>query len=146
MPKLRTFNQFKNFKEMSNYLKKPLSFLQKKHLAKIRLGSLELRIETRRFSRPSLEIHERLCLVCHDSNLASGLNPCVESEFHFLFLCSKYTYLRDIWLSKLTKPSNFNDLDEGLKLDIVLNWAENVKFTAQYIIDAFNVRSKIVNK
>ena len=146
MPKLRTFNKFKNFKEMPTFLKKPLSFIQKKHLAKIRLGSLELRIETGRYNRPSLEVHERLCLVCKDSCLDSGLNLCVESEYHFLFICSKYTFLRDSWLSKLTKPSNFSDLDEGLKLDIVLNWAENVKFTAQYIIDAFNVRSTIVNK
>ena len=54
-PKLRTFITFKNFNEMPSYVTKPLTFLQKKHIAKIRLGSLAIRIESGRFSRPRLE-------------------------------------------------------------------------------------------
>ena len=44
--KLRTSFTFKQFNSMPLYLTKPLSFLQRKILSKIRLGSLELRIET----------------------------------------------------------------------------------------------------
>ena len=58
-PKLRTFLTFKQFNAIPAYVNKPLTFLQKKHLAKIRLGSLELRIEYGRFYRPRLEKHER---------------------------------------------------------------------------------------
>ena len=50
--KLRTFLTFKQFNVMPAYVTKPLTFLQKKHLSKLRLGSLELRIESGRFSRP----------------------------------------------------------------------------------------------
>ena len=125
---------------------KPLSFLQRKILSKIRLGSLELRIETGRFSRPRLEVHERLCLPCKTSNLAAGCEPNIETEYHFIFVCSCYDDLRTSWLFKLVKPDNFEDLDDGEKLSIVLNEPENIKSTAQFIIDAYNKRSKLVNK
>ena len=59
--KLRTFIKFKQFGILPAYVTKPLSFFQRKHIAKLRLGSLEIRIESGRFSRPHLEIHERIC-------------------------------------------------------------------------------------
>ena len=145
-PKLRTFLTFKEFNKIPSYVTKPLTFLQKKHLAKIRLGSLEIRIESGRFSRPRLEIYQRLCLVCRDSNVSLGLEPCVETEFHFVFICSKYNTLRNSWLENLVKPENFVNLDEGSKLGIVLNLPENVKSTAQFIISAYNMRSKLLYK
>ena len=144
--KLRTFLKFKTFNELPSFVTKPLTFLQKKHIAKIRLGSLALRIKSGRFSRPRLEIHERLCLVCKDQNLSLGLDPCVETEFHFIFICSKYSNLRQIWLENIVKPEHFSTMDEGSKHGTVLNMAENVKSTAQFIIDAYNMRSKSLNK
>ena len=30
--------------------------------------------------------------------------------------------------------------------NVVLNWPENVKLTAQFLIDVFNKRSKMVNR
>ena len=44
--KLRTFNKFKLFGNTPAYVTKPMSFYQRKLFAKLRLGSLELRIET----------------------------------------------------------------------------------------------------
>ena len=64
-PKLRTFVAFKDFKKETSYLFKPLSFIQRKSLAKVRLGVLTLRIETGRFCRPILPAEERLCLICN---------------------------------------------------------------------------------
>ena len=58
-PKLRTFLTFKEFSQITSFVTKPLTFLQRKHIGKIRLGSLELRIKSGRFSGPRLEIHER---------------------------------------------------------------------------------------
>ena len=144
--KLRTFITFKQFNVMPAYVTKPLTFLQKKHLSKLRLGSLELRIESGRFSRPRLEINERICLVCRDNNLRLNLEPQIETEVHFLFICSHYTALRDTWLESLIKPANFENLDEGSKLSIVLNDPDNVKKTAQFIINAYSLRSKLLNK
>ena len=78
--KLRTFIKFKQFGILPAYLTKPLTFFQRKHVAKIRLGSLALRIETGRYSRPRLEIHERLCPVCTESKIQQGLAPEIENE------------------------------------------------------------------
>ena len=54
--------------------------------------------------------------------------------------------MRASWLSKLKLPENFPEIEASEKLKIVLNEAENVKLTGQFIIDAFNYRSKIVKK
>ena len=83
-PKLRTFVQFKNFFETPNYITKPLSFVQRKYVAKLRLGCLELRLETGRWARPKQPVEARTCQVCENQ----GAN--IENESHFLFYCQKY--------------------------------------------------------
>ena len=52
--------------------------------------------------------------------------------------------MRQKWLQKLTLPPDFALLTLYKKLDIVLNHAKNVKFTAQYLIDIINLRSEII--
>ena len=136
-PKLRTFLKFKDFGSVPVYLLKPMSFVCRKHLALIRLSNLSLRLETGRFERPRLEFNERFCLSCTD-------NISVEDEFHFIYKCVSYNDLRTVWFDKLTLPDNFEALENYEKLSLVLNCPENVKCTAQYIVDAFNLRSKIV--
>ena len=54
--------------------------------------------------------------------------------------------MRNTWLADLVKPENFENIDEGSKLSIVLNVPENVKKNAQFIINAYNMRSKKLNK
>ena len=144
--KLRTFNKFKHFGSTPAYVIKPMSFYQRKQFAKLRLGSLELRIETGRFSRPRLEIHERLCLICSEKRSQNNLEPEIETEIHFLFSCDQLSTLRGKWFSIIQKPDNFNLLDEGEKLNIVLNMHENCKPTAQFITDAYCMRNKILNQ
>ena len=143
--KLRTFIKFKQFGILPAYVTKPLSFFQRKHIAKLRLGSLEIRIESGRFSRPRLEIHERICLLCLDSKTQQGIEPEIETEAHFLFSCGRYEILRRDWFSKIIKPENFDLLEEDSKLNTVLNLPENCKPTAQFITDAYSMRSRILN-
>ena len=138
-PKLRTFVKFKEFSRTPSYLTKPLSFIQRKFLAKIRLDCLEIRIETGRYARPRLPEEARTCLVCPNQNQE------VENEVHFLFNCQTYQAERLAWTQKLTVPDNFLTLPEAEKLDFVLNTHSNVKPTAQYIKNIFDKRSKIVN-
>ena len=78
-PKLRTFVEFKNFENTPSYITKPLSFIQRKFLAKIRLGCLEIRIETGRYARPRLPELSRVCQVCPNPSKK------IENEFHFIF-------------------------------------------------------------
>ena len=136
-PKLRTFITFNNFGITPPYLLMPLSFVQKKFLAKIRLSPLAIRIETGRYERPKLVIHERLCPSCKDGHS-------VENEEHFVFQCTKYNNLREIWLEKLVKPENFPTLSAPEKFKTIFDQAPNVKITAQFLINCYDVRSKII--
>ena len=137
-PKLRTFVKFKDFFSTPKILTKPLSFIQRKFLAKIRLGCLELRIETGRYARPRLPPESRLCQVCNEQK--------IEDEFHFLFECKVYEEERFLWLSKLKVAANFLQQSPEAKFNLVLNEHNNVKHTAQFLINIFDSRSKIVTK
>ena len=138
-PKLRTYVQFKDFGTIPSYICKPMSFICRKYLALTRLSNLAIRIETGRFERPKLDATLRFCPACN-------VNASIEDEFHFIFQCVAYNDLRANWLVKLKLPENFLELEAPEKLKIVLNKAENVKVTAQFILDAYNYRSKIVKK
>ena len=148
MPKLRTFNLFKNFQEQPAYISKPLSFHHRRMLARTRLGCLPIRVETGRYTVPRLPEHLRTCLVCREPNQLVVFNAVdvgpVESETHFLFQCTAYGNERDIWYGKMTLPDNFENLPVEIKLKTVHNDQQNVKFTAQFIVSAFNIRSKLL--
>ena len=83
---------------------------------------------------------DRLCQVCENP----GAN--IENENHFLFQCPEYQTERENWLNKMVIPTNFIDLSEDEKLQLVLNNPENVKLTAQFVISSFDIRSKVLNK
>ena len=140
---MRTFTKIKFFQEIPAYIVKPLTFVQRRCIGKTRLGSLQIRLETGRFSRPVLEEHLRICLVCDQVNHGGQQ---IENEHHFIFICGSYNILRIEWLNKLTVPENFNNLEQCEQLSIVLNHPENVKPTSQFLISAFDMRSKIINK
>ena len=139
LPKLRTFNQLKDFHSTPAYITKHLSFVQRKFIAKLRLGCLGIRIETGRYSRPRIPPESRICQICRNVELR------IEDEFHFLFECRAYEHLRAIWLSWLDPQPNVVIETREILLSNVLNKANNVERTAQYIIDLVDLRSKILN-
>ena len=136
LPKLRTFNMFKDFVLDSPHIFKPLSFMQRKMLSKFRLGLLHLRIETARFVRPRIPPEERFCLICNNGD--------VEDENHFLLICSKYDQLRQILYSKIPEFNNYVVLDTNEKLKFLVNHPNMVKQTAKFIVDAFEYRSTLL--
>ena len=138
MPKLRTFVKFKDFSNTPSYVTKPLSFIQRKFLAKLRLGCLEIRIETGRYTRPRLPEESRICLACPEPRNK------IENEYHFIFECEAYQNERRSWLEKLTIPNNFSTLLQDQQLKLVLNDHNNVKLSAQFLINIYDVRSKLV--
>ena len=133
-PKLRTFLMFKDFQTLPPHVGKPLSFIERKTISKLRLGILPIRLETARYLRPVVPENERLC-YCNSGE--------VESEFYVLFKCQKYNTLREAWLSKLTKPENFSHLPPQDKLKLALNIPENVRHTAQYLVSVMDLRRKL---
>ena len=82
--------------------------------------------------------HERLFPCCKD-------DISIENEEHFIFQCKTYSFLRTLWLSRLQKPENFSALAVSEKFKIIFNQAENIKLTAQFIIDCYDYRSKFVS-
>ena len=131
MPKLRTFNQIVDFSSTKAYLMKPLSFPQRKAMAKTRLGVLPIRLETGRYERPKVAAEHRLCQQC---NL-----DVVEDESHFLLSCPSSTFLRDNLFSNITNES-FDSLTCIDKIKYLLNSPDIVKHTANFIIHAFDNR------
>ena len=116
-----------------------MSFICRKYLALTRLSNLCIRVETGRYERPKLELNQRFCPSCND-------RAATKDEIHLIFQCVSYNEMRAIWFNKLILPENFPMLENTEKLKIVLNKTENVKLTGQFILDAFNYRSKIVKK
>ena len=136
LPKLRTFNKFKNFSSDSPHIFKPLSFMQRKMLSKFRLGLLHLRIETARFVRPKIPPEERVCLICNNGE--------VEDESHFLLICSKFDQQRQVLFNKIPDSNSFHALDAKDKLNFLVNDPNIVKQTAKFIVDAFEFRSTLL--
>ena len=138
MDKLRTYTKFHDFSNTPAFLLKPLSFIQKKYLNKFCLSCLEIKIETGRYLH--MPEAERLCEV-DNTCLEQAVQEC---ECHFLLFCPAYKDLRQAWLSKLELPVNFDLVSLDEKLVILINNASTVKQTAQFIIDAFNLRRKLL--
>ena len=117
-------------------------------MAKTWLGCLPIRLEISRYGIPRLPEEERLCLICRNFNNPTN-EPTLEhleSEIHYSFFCRTYRRERDEWLQKQNLPVDFDHLALELKLKTVLNDACNVKFTAQFITKAYNIRSRIINQ
>ena len=110
MPKLRTFNIFKNFNEQPSFLSKPLNYHQRRSLANLRVGSFRIRVETMRYFRPKVLYKRRFCVTC------PNMNQEIESEV-----------LRQPWILNLQKPDNFEILSLEEKLKVALNEPMNVK-------------------
>ena len=130
-PKLRTFITFKDYEKLPAYIGKPLSFIERKTMCKLRLGILPIRMETARYVRPVLPEDQRLC-YCNDGN--------IESEYHVMFICQKYQQLRQAWLSKISCPDHFNLLTPTDKFKVTLNDPDNVRLTAKYLVAVMDLR------
>ena len=135
-PKLRTFNIFKDFTRIPPHVGKPLTFIERKTLSKLRLGVLPLRIETARFTRPVLPESQRFC-YCNSGE--------IETEYHLLFECQKYSGEREAWFVKMNIPQNFSNLPAKNQLQLVLNEPDSVRHTAQYLVKVMDSRS-LLNK
>ena len=67
----------------------------------------------------------------------------VESEFHFLLRCNAYADLRQQWMDSIALPDGFDDCNDVDKTKVLINLS-NVKATAQYIVEAFKQRTKVL--
>ena len=111
-PKLRTIKLFKKDFRLENYL---IEIENTKHalaLARFRISSHNLRIETGRYKRKT-KPEERLCIYCR--------SQAVVDEQHFLLQCPLYNNERHLLLETVhaTIPL-FHPLPENKKFPVVM--------------------------
>ena len=129
-PKLRTYRLFKLSYGTENYLKEIYNRQHRSILAQLRCGILPLAIETGRYTNTPEE--ERLCQMCPSRE--------VESECHFLFDCSKYSNVRQVYFQQISNSlANFEVFSNNEKL-IVLMSDQFIKATAKFIHECYDLR------
>ena len=132
--KLRTYKLYKSEYKAENYVCMNLSKNVRSKLAKLRSSTLPLRIETGRFER--LAVSDRLCKFC------DVIPASVETEYHFLFECSKYNNERAVLFNHVFKLyPNFLTLEMSEKWEIVMNCKQILPKTGQFIVNAMEVRN-----
>ena len=116
------YKVFKQYFEFENYLTE-LSSKLRILLAKLRLSSLQLLIETGRYSQNRTERAQRLCTLCDRSD--------VEDEYHFVIICPLYSHLRVSYIRPYyyKKPSvyKFVQLMQSDNLSILRNLGKNLQ-------------------
>ena len=131
--KLRTYVHVSGNSTSKTYLGKPLSHIQRKYMAKLRLGILPLRLESGRYERPQLNASNRVCKQC--------LLGEVENEEHFMLKCPKHSFRRNLLFSSIKNLDIFTSMNNLDKLKFLLNDPDIVKSSSQFIIDSFHSRS-----
>ena len=110
--KLRTYVHVSGDCVSKTYLGKPLSHIQRKYMAKLRLGILPLRLESGRYERPQLKASNRVCKQC--------LLGEVENEEHFMLNCPKHSFRRNLLFSSIQNLDNFTSMNNLEKLNFYL--------------------------
>ena len=82
--KLRTYRNFKDSLNTSNYVIKCQNRSNRRALALFRCGCAPIALETGRYQNVPYE--ERLCTICNSGN--------IEDEFHCFMSCSAYNDLK----------------------------------------------------
>ena len=90
-------------------------------LAKCRMGTLPLKIETGRYR--SIAEHQRICINC-DLDL-------IENEKHFIFYCTKHTEIRNDKLNRLLD----NDYDDIQNLKMIFHDFDRSKDFATFLLE-----------
>ena len=85
--KLRLFRLYKNRLNCESYVKDFLPLSYRQTLAKLRCGNLPLAVETGRYTKPPIELNQRLCIYCKQN--------VIENEMHFLIDCDLYSDVRE---------------------------------------------------
>ena len=119
---------------IETYLNKLTTKTHRRNIAKIRLSSHNLRIETARYARERVDREERVCKFCTSME--------VEDEYHFILCCPAFLDIRKMYIKRyyFVRPSMFKLVE--------LFTSENRKtllHLSKYISNAFKVRKELEN-
>lgn len=122
--KLRTFRLFKSEWTTELYLEQVINKSNRSALAKFRCGVAPLRIETGRYGRNRIPVHQRTCTLCNSTN--------VEDESHVILKCPLYQDLRDELFDEAREHNiPFDTLSDIEKMKYLLSNCDIVKSTAR---------------
>ena len=112
-PKLRTFKLFKNEFKLEQYLSQSQNIMHTQALARFRISSHNLHIETGRYTQPKTPPEQRKCIYCNTDE--------VEDELHLVLNCPMYILERNELLH-IIKPqiSNYNHLTDTEKFTEIM--------------------------
>ena len=130
--KLRTYALFKHASGCEKYLTVTKNVSVRTLVTKFRLSNHGLMIEIGRHNGTPKEA--RFCPFCSTE---------IETEFHFLWDCPTYSYLRNRFLSPTSRAfPGFNYLTNEMKIKLILsNMDEN---TCNYIAKASELRTFLI--
>ena len=125
LSRLLFYKKMKSEFGMESYFKIS-GFQQRRHISKLRCSDHALEIEKGRHKKGNTrtQAHERVCTICKNGH--------VEDEEHFLLKCGAYKSIR-----KMYKFENFKEASEFFN-------EENLSTLGKYIIEAFDMREKIM--
>jgi len=133
--KLRCYQLFKSSIGMEKYLDIVRNPEARKALAKFRVSSHNLCIETGRFI--NLAVEDRTCNLCPSKE--------VEDETHFLTSCSAYTQERMSLFRQANEACpNFASLNDSMKLIWLMSSEDEdiIKATATFLVLCFKTRNE----
>ena len=111
--KLRTYCTIKGNFRYEDYLD-TLQFNERRILAKLRLSSHSLKIETGRHTRPVTPVEERKCNEC-----SAGVT---EDEYHVIMSCERYKDKRQDLINAIIRECPlFDNLDDSSKFYYIMN-------------------------
>ena len=131
-PKLHLYRSIKLHYAVEKYVFDNINFSQRSFIAQLRFGTLPLAVETGRFT--GIKRDDRVCPICDSNN--------VEDELHFIFICPKFSDLREIMFNKVLRYNtnflNYNHVDQ---FQILNNFP---LFFGKYISSAFKRRQELL--
>ena len=130
MPKLELYVKYKTTFGYEDYLDSIANETLRKQISCIRLSSHNLEIEAGRYM--GIDRNQRSCKLCN-------LNV-VESEYHFIMCCPKFSEIRERYLGRLTWPS-IN------KFVVVMSSTHKKKMNnlAKFIKEAYKIRTNALH-
>lgn len=134
--KLRTYRTYKSSVglKLEPYVTCQLPRAVRRTMTLFRSGALPLAVETGRYSRPQVQLCDRLCKFCE-------LNA-IENEMHFLMTCPLYTDIRYELFEKASDLiDGFNLLCIDDKFISIMN-CENIQYSLAHTLHKFFQRRK----
>ena len=137
--KLEFYKVFKDEYSTSVYLHQLRNFNERRNLVKFKVSNHKLMIELGRYQRDHIPRENRFCPLCKSNQ--------VENESHFLFQCSRYSFQRQTFLTRINEiipDFERKSTSESIKLLMNSNDHRVNKLVMKFISSCTNIRDTFI--